>query len=76
MTKQTVIILLSVLLIITALGGFPSWLRTTLLVLTGVAIATLAYLSSVVYCSNCKKLIDEAEQALPVNNDNTPTPTQ
>jgi hypothetical protein len=37
----------------------------TLLVLSGLGIAILAYLSSVVYCSNCKKLIEDAEQALP-----------
>jgi hypothetical protein len=32
--------------------------------LSGLGIAVLAYLSSVVYCSNCKKLIDDAEHAL------------
>lgn len=65
MTKHTVIIFLSVLVIVVALGGFPSWLRETLLVISGIGIAVLAYLSSVVYCSNCKKLIEDAEQALP-----------
>lgn len=70
MTKHTVIIFLSALVIVVAIGGFPSWARTTLLVLSGIGIAVLAYLSSVVYCSNCKKLIEDAEQALP------PQPTE
>lgn len=66
MTKHTAIIFLSILIIIVAVGGFPSWLRTILLVLSGLGTAVLAYLSSVVYCSNCKKLIEDAEQALPM----------
>lgn len=65
MTKYTAIIFLGILVVILAIGGFPSWARTTLLVLSGVGISVLAYLSSVVYCSNCKKLIEDAEQALP-----------
>lgn len=65
MTKYTAIIFLGVLVIVVALGGFPSWVRTTFLVSSGFGIAVLAYLSSVVYCSNCKKLIEDAEQALP-----------
>ncbi|MBI5400741.1 MAG: hypothetical protein HZB12_01325 [Candidatus Yonathbacteria bacterium] len=65
MTKHTVMIFLGILVIVVALGGFPSWARTTLLVASGLGISTLAYLSSVVYCSNCKKLIEDAEQALP-----------
>ncbi|MBI5078310.1 MAG: hypothetical protein HZB11_03040 [Candidatus Yonathbacteria bacterium] len=65
MTKHTVIIFLSVLIVVVAIGGFPAWARTTILVLSGIGIAVLAYLSSVVYCSNCKKLILDAEQALP-----------
>lgn len=73
MTKHTVIIFLSALVIVVAIGGFPSWARTTLLVLSGIAIAVLAYLSSVVYCSNCKKLIEDAEQALPTSSSNNET---
>lgn len=65
MTKHTVIIFLGALVIIFAIGGFPGWARTTLLVLSGIGIAVLGYLSSVVYCSNCKKLIEDAEQAMP-----------
>lgn len=65
MTKYTAIIFLGILVVILAIGGFPSWARTTLLVVSGVGISVLAYLSSVVYCSNCKKLIEDAEQALP-----------
>lgn len=65
MTKHTAIIFLGALIIIIAIGGFPPWVHKYLLVLCGFAIAVLGYLSSVVYCSNCKKLMDEAEQALP-----------
>lgn len=65
MTKHTVITILGVLVAVVAFGGFPAWARTTLLVAGGVVISVLSYLSSVVYCSNCKKLIDEAENALP-----------
>ncbi len=65
MTKHTVIIFLGAIIIAVAVGGFPSWARTTILVLSGFGIVVLAYLSSVVYCSNCKKLIEDAEQALP-----------
>jgi len=64
MTKHTAIIFLAVFVIIVALGGFPSWVRTTLLVLSGIGIAVLAYLSSVIYCSNCKKLIEYGENIL------------
>lgn len=67
MTKHTAIIFLSVFIIFVALGGFPSWARTTLLVLSGLGVAVLAYFSSVVYCSNCKKLIDDAENAMPTD---------
>jgi hypothetical protein len=69
MTKHTAIIFLSILVIIVAVGGFPSWLRTSLVVLSALGIAVLAYLSSVVYCSNCKKLIEDAEQALPAQEE-------
>lgn len=65
MTKYTAIIFLGILVVVLAIGGFPSWARTTLLVVSGAGISVLAYLSSVVYCSNCKKLIEDAEQALP-----------
>lgn len=67
MTKHTAIIFLSALVVIVTIGGFPGWVRSTLLVLSGLGIAVLAYLSSVVYCSNCKKLIEDAEQALPAS---------
>lgn len=65
MTKHTAMIFLGILVVILALGGFPVWARTTLLVASGLGVSALAYLSSVLYCSNCKKLIDDAEQALP-----------
>jgi len=73
MTKHTVIIFLSIFIIVIAIGGFPGWARTTLLVLSGVGISVLAYLSSVVYCSNCKKLIEDADLALPVSDVNVET---
>lgn len=63
MTKHTAIILLAIIIIIAGIGGFQSPARTTILVLCGAGISVLAYLSSVLYCSNCKKLIDEADQA-------------
>lgn len=65
MTKHTVMTILGVAIVVVAIGGFPAWARTTLLVAGGVAISVLSYLSSVVYCSNCKKLIDDAEQTFP-----------
>lgn len=64
MTKHTAIIFLGIFVIFVALGGFPGWARTTLLVLSGLGITVTAYFSSVVYCSNCKKLVDDAEHAL------------
>ena len=74
MTKYTAIIFLGIFIIFVTIGGFPSWARTALLVLSGSGIAVLAYLSSVVYCSNCKKLIDDAEHALDtVNQSGDPT---
>lgn len=63
MTKHTAIIILAIIVIITAIGGFPSPFRTAILALSGLGISVLAYLSSVVYCSNCRKLIDEAEES-------------
>ncbi|KKT37066.1 MAG: hypothetical protein UW27_C0002G0012 [Parcubacteria group bacterium GW2011_GWA1_44_13] len=65
MTKHAVMTILGALVVVVAIGGFPSWVRQSLLVIFGVTIAVLSYLSSVVYCSNCKKLIDDAEQAFP-----------
>ena len=49
--------------------GFPPSVRALLLVVSGLTVSVLAYLSSVVYCSNCKKLIDEAEQVLEGGNE-------
>lgn len=83
--------MLGVLVAILPALGFPSWFRTILYIMSGLSIATLAYLSSVVYCSNCKKLIEDAEQifdtkaAVPTENapqgktpgqDITPPPTK
>jgi hypothetical protein len=42
----------------------------------GVAISGLSYLSSVVYCSNCKKLIEAAEQAFPSAPEDKPVTPQ
>lgn len=69
MSKHTAIIFLGILVIVFAASGLPPFLRTTLLVLSGLGIVVLGYLSSVTYCSNCKKLIDEAEQALPLSSE-------
>lgn len=71
MTKHTAILSLGILILVVALGSFPSWLETALLVVSGVGVVILGYLSSVIYCSNCKKLIEDAEKALPVDSDNT-----
>lgn len=65
MTKHTAMIFLGILVAIMPMLGFPPLFRDLILVFSGLGIAVLAYLSSVVYCSNCKKLIEEAEQALP-----------
>ncbi len=64
MTKHTAMIFLGGLVVVVALGGFPAWASNTLLVLSGLGIAVLAYLTSVMYCSNCKKLIADADQVL------------
>lgn len=69
MTKHTAMIFLGALVMVLPVLGFPSWARTTLIVLSGLGIVFLAYLSSVTYCSNCKKLIEDAEQALPSAGD-------
>ena len=52
--------------------GFPSWARTILIVLAGFSIAVLAYLTSVTYCSNCKKLIIDADNAFDGHQDDRP----
>lgn len=75
MTKHAVMTILGVAVVVVAIGGFPSWAHKSLLVAFGIAISVLSYLSSVVYCSNCKKLIEDAEQALPTTTeDNAVTP--
>lgn len=74
MTKHTAMIFLGILVMVIPELGFPSWARTTLIVLSGLGIVVLAYLSSVTYCSNCKKLIDDAEQALPAIGDEVNPP--
>ncbi len=72
MNKHTAIIFLGILVIILPVLGLPSWVRTILIVLTGAGIVALAYLSSVVYCSNCKKLVtmgeEQGEQKYPGND--------
>lgn len=73
MSKYSAIIILGILVTVLPVLGFPAWMRTTLFVLSGLSIAVLGYLSSVVYCSNCKKLIEDADQALPTPSENTPT---
>ena len=71
MTKHTVIILLGIVIAILPVLGFPPFFRNLLFVVFGLSIASLAYLSSVVYCANCKKLIDEAGQALSFPDETT-----
>lgn len=71
MTKHTAIILLGIAVAILPVLGFPAFFRDFLFVVFGLAIASLSYLSSVLYCANCRKLIDEADQAL--SGDETPT---
>ncbi|MDD5152892.1 MAG: hypothetical protein PHS95_02790 [Candidatus Pacebacteria bacterium] len=66
MSKHATMILLGILVAVFPVLGFPSWIRTAVVVISGLIIAVLAYLSSVVYCSNCKKLIQGAENAIPV----------
>ena len=69
MNKHTAMIFLGIVVAVIPILGFPSFVRTTILVLSGLGIAILAYLSSVIYCSNCKKLIADAEQAIPETTD-------
>jgi hypothetical protein len=64
MSKHTALIFLGILVIALAMSGLPPLLRTVFLAMSGLGVVVLGYLSSVVYCSNCKKLIDEADQAL------------
>ena len=59
-------IFLGILVAVMPVLGFPSWFRTTVIIISGLTIAVLAYLSSVVYCSNCKKLIHNAENVIPL----------
>lgn len=66
MSKHTTMIFLGILVAVIPVLGFPSWFRTTVMIISGLTIAVLAYLSSVIYCSNCKKLIHSAENAIPV----------
>lgn len=71
-------IFLGIAVAVVPILGFPSWFRTTLMVAAGLAIAVLAYLSSVAYCSNCEKLIEEADRALEGGDtppSTSPTPT-
>ncbi len=72
MTKHTVMIFLGILVIVLPILGLPSLVRTTLIVISGLGIAVLAYLTSVTYCSNCKKLISDVDNALG-GNDVVPT---
>ncbi len=74
MSKNTAIILLGFFVVVLPASGFPGWVRDTFIVISGLSIVALAYLSSVVYCSNCKKLIDDSDKALPVDSKET-TPT-
>ena len=77
MTKHTVIILLGSFIVVFALGGFPSWLRTTLLVLTGVAIATSRIFRQLYIVVIAKNLLTKPNKysRSPVITI-TPTPTQ
>lgn len=62
MNKHTAIIFLGIFVAVMPLLGFPSWTRTFFIIVAGLGIVILAYLSSVVYCSNCKKLITMNEE--------------
>lgn len=76
MTKHTAMAFLGILVAVLPILGFPSWVRTILFVISGLGIAVLAYLSSVTYCSNCEKLIDEAGRALDEHAPEVPPATQ
>lgn len=69
MSKHTAMVFLGLLVAVLPVLGFPPGIRTFFLVVSGLVIAVLAYLSSVVYCSNCKKLIEEADQVLPLDTE-------
>lgn len=69
MSKHTAMVLLGLLVVALPILGFPPGVRDFLLIVSGLAVASLAYLSSVVYCSNCKKLIEEADQVLSTPSD-------
>lgn len=80
MTKYTAMIFLGIAVAVIPILGFPSWFRTALMIAAGLTIVVLAYLSSVTYCSNCEKLIDEADRALeggntPPSSASSPTTT-
>lgn len=64
MSKHTAMVFLGILVALLPVLGFPPSVRDVLIFVSGITIAVLAYLSSVVYCSNCKKLIEEADQVL------------
>lgn len=64
MTKHTAMVFLGVLVAALPVTGLTRDVLTIVLVVSGILIAVLAYLSSVVYCSNCKKLMEEADYAL------------
>lgn len=65
MTKHTAMIFLGILVALMPILGFPPFARDIVIMLGGLGIAVLAYLSSVVYCSNCKRLMEEAERIIP-----------
>ncbi len=73
MTKHTAMIFLGILVMVLPVLGFPSWARTIFIVLSGLGIAVLAYLTSVTYCSNCKKLISDADNVLDGHHDDVVT---
>lgn len=61
MPKRAIIIFCAIVVAIVPFMGFPGTVRTGLLVLSGGTIAVIAYFSSVVYCSNCKKIMKDAD---------------
>ncbi len=67
MNKYHTMILLGVLVATLPLLGFPQIIRDILFAFFGLTIASLAYLSSVVYCSNCRLLVEDA--GLPVSEE-------
>ncbi len=75
MTKYTAMIFLGILVMVLPILGFPSWMQTIFIVLSGLVISVLAYLTSITYCSNCKKLISDADNALEGHHDDRPVVT-